>query len=266
MSWGTQEGGVPQPYRIEVESAAWDLARNKEGELVKNKNGENLVNLVLEGKAWRLIENEDGGHDVGEEIEPVDGKHNRRSFLLGNSSQWQDPREDGKKIDSTRGKDEMPWAQSELGRLMQSLIDLLGVDGLIEKLGEDWNVAANYAGHTYDLLPKHDVNADGSPVTYTSKGNDKIDWYTVVGALDPEGGAKKAAPKRRSRAKKTEEAPAEEVSLADALAAAWLAFKPNGNAEEFVEFVQEADNFDRFADLVKLDDEAFDKLMDSVLA
>jgi hypothetical protein len=252
MPWGTSEGGTPQPYRIEVLSANWEKARKTDGTLVTSRNGENLMNLVFEGNAWRLVEEDDGSYSQGEAIEPVDGKHNRRSFLIGNTAQWLDPRENGQRIEAVRGPDEMPWAKSEVGRLINSLVELVGAD----ELGTwgDWEDAETWAGRTYDLVPRHDLDKEGNPVTFkNSAGDTKIDWYFGAVAVGGEGAsastpAATPAP-RRGRAK------APNGDLAGLLKAAYADFK--GTEDEFVDYVQ-SEEFAGMAELAQLSDDEFD--------
>ena len=264
MPWGTSEGGIPQPYRMEIKSAHWGKARDRDGELVTNRQGENLLNLIFEGDAHRLIEEEDGSFSVGEAIEPVDGKHNRRSFLIGNTAQWIDPREDGSVVEATRGPDEMPWAKSEVGRLINSLVELVGTDTL-ESWG-DWEKAETWSGRSFDLVPKHDLDADDNPITYkTRTGEEKIDWYFIAVAesdgteseTGEAAGAETTAetkPARRSRKSSD--------GLLKAVQAAYKAFK--GNEDEFVNFI-ETDEFAEHEALAKLDDPAFDALIDKAV-
>ena len=255
MPWGTSEGGIPQPYRMEIKSAHWEKARNRDGELVTNRQGENLMNLVFEGDAFRLLEEADGSYSVGEVIEPVDGKHNRRSFLIGNTSQWIDPREDGSVIEATRGPDEMPWARSEVGRFINSLVELVGTDTL-ETWGA-WEQAETWNGRTFDLVPKHDLDADDNPVTYkTRTGEEKIDWYFVAVAESGGNGTEEKKPARRSRSKGSDD------GLLKALTVAYKDF--SGNEDEFVTFI-ETDEFEEHQALAKLDDDAFDTLINKVV-
>ena len=256
MPWGTSEGGIPQPYRMEIKSAHWDKARDRDGELVTNRQGENLMNLVFEGNAFRLVEEEDGSYSVGEVIEPIDGKHNRRSFMIGNTSQWIDPREDGSIIEATRGPDEMPWARSEVGRFINSLVELVGTDTL-ETWGK-WEEAKTWNGRTFDLVPKHDLDADDNPVTFkTRSGEEKVDWYHVVVAESGGNGAEaEAKPSRRSRSG---------GSSNNLLAAVQAAYKDfSGNEDEFVSFI-ETDEFTEHEALAKLDDDAFDDLVNKAV-
>lgn len=258
MPWGTQEGGIPQPYRIEVLSAHWDKARDRDGKLVTNRNGENLMNLVFEGNAWRLVEEEDGSFSQGEAIEPVDGKHNRRSFLLGNTAQWIDPRENGKRIESTRGEGEMPWSKSEAGRLIGSLVELVGTDTL-ETWG-DWEAADTWSGRTYDLVPAHDLDKEGNPVTYKDRdGNERIDWYFTATAVS--GGEKAAA--KSSPAAGRRRGGKSNGDLASLVKEAYAAFK--GSEDEFVDFIQ-SDDFAGAGELAKLSDEDFDALVTAAVA
>jgi len=265
MSWGTSEGGIPQPYRMEVKAAHWDLARNRDGELVITSRGANLLNLIFEGKAWRLVENADGGYDLGDEIEPIDGKFNRRSFLLGNTEQWIDPREDGKKVESVRGPGEFPWAKSEVGRLINSLIETVGVDEL-ETWG-DWTEAESFAGHTFDLVPHHDTDKDGNPVVYKTKdGTERIDWYFVAAAVDVKGGGKEKA-KAPSKTADTSTTTrrrrgGDDTDLATAVKAAWKEF--DGSEDEFIDFIQ-APDFAHAAALAKLSDDEFDAVVDKAI-
>ncbi len=254
MPWGTSEGGTPQPYRIEIESAHWEKARNRDGELVVTRNGENLMNLIFEGNAYRLVEESDGSYSVGDPIEPLEGKYNRRSFLLGNTSQWQDPREDGKTVENTRGPDQMPWSKSEVGRLINSLVELLGTDEL-ETWGK-WEEADTWAGRTLNLVPTHDVNDDGEPVTFTtSSGDTRIDWYFIADSVGEE--EKKKRGKGRSRAKSNGTVTAEE------LAADYKKF--DGSEDDFVDYIQ-SDEYRFSEELAKLTDDAFDKLIEEALA
>lgn len=250
MPWGTSEGGIPQPYRIEVQSSHWEKARNREGELVTNRQGENLMNLVLEGNAFRLVEEDDGSFSLGEAIEPIDGKINRRSMLIGNTSQWTDPREDGKKIESVRGPNEMPWARSEIGRLINSLVELVGTD-VLEDWGP-WEEAATWNSRTFDLVPVHDLDKEGNPVTFTTgAGEERIDWYFTAVAVS--NGAKKSSGKRRGKTS---------GSLEAAMEKAYKGFK--GNEDEFVDFLQ-TENFDQHESLAKLSDKEFDALVDKTV-
>lgn len=266
MPWGTSEGGTPQPYRIEVVEAHWDMVRRGDGTLVETRDGENLMSLVFEGHAKRLIEEEDGSFSVGEDIEPLEGKYNRRSFLIGKTSQWTDPRENGEKIESTRGPDEMPWAKSELGRFIESLVGLIGVDALAE-WGE-WEEAETWKGHTFDIVPTHDTKKDGSPATYTTgDGEERIDWYFIAVAADEDGGgkAKSSSSKGRSsgsRSRRSRGKGDSNGSLEDALKKAFSDFE--GDEDEFIDFI-ETDEFDRSEELAKLSDKDFDELMDKIL-
>ena len=257
MPWGTSEGGIPQPSRMEIKSAHWDKARDRDGELVTNRQGENLMNLVFEGDAFRLVEEEDGSYSVGEVIEPIDGKHNRRSFMIGNTSQWIDPREDGSVIEATRGPDEMPWARSEVGRFINSLVELVGTDTL-ETWGA-WEQADTWSGRTFDLVPKHDLDAKDNPVTFkTRSGEEKVDWYFIAVAESGSNGAEtaEAKPSRRGRSKGSED------GLLKTLQTAYKDFK--GNEDEFVDFIQ-ANEFPEHEALAKLDDAAFDALIDKAV-
>lgn len=259
MPWGTSEGGTPQPYQIEIQSAHWELARNRDGELVLTKNGENLMNLVFEGDAHRLVEEEDGSYSVGERIEPLEGKFNRRSFLLGNTSQWTDPREDGTKVENTRGPDQMPWIKSEVGRLIQSLVDLVGMDEL-ETWGP-WEEAKTWEGRTFDLVPTHDVKEDGSPVTFKrGDGEERIDWYLQVVAVG--GGEGKKAPAKKATRGRRKASGADNGSIEAKVKQAYADFK--GSEDEFVDYIQ-SDEFEGADDLAKLDDDSFDKLVDEVV-
>ncbi|MFQ5524239.1 MAG: hypothetical protein ACE5F5_11810 [Acidimicrobiia bacterium] len=251
MPWGTSEGGIPQPYQIKVLSAHWEKARKRDGELVTTRAGENLMNLVFEGEAHRLIEQEDGSYSVGEIIEPLDGEHNRRSFLIGNTSQWVDPRENGEKIESTRGAGEMPWARSELGRLIASLVELIGTDEL-ETWGP-WEEASSWAGRTYQLVPTHDTDADGNPVTYTTgDGQERIDWYFQCVGVEKAGGGRKKARSRKSGSS----------GLEGKLKKAYDDF--DGSEDEFVDYIQ-TDDFALSGELAKLSDDDFDALIDKVV-
>ena len=259
MPWGVSEGGVPQPYRMAIESAHWEKARDRDGKLVTNRQGENLMNLVFEGAAHRLVEDEDGSFTVGEAIEPVDGKTNRRSFLIGNTSQWVDPREDGKRIEAVRGPDEMPWAKCEVGRLINSLVETVGGDEL-EKWGK-WEEAATWQGRTFDLVPQHDVNKDGEPVTYTDKnGTERIDWYFVAAGVSGSE-AKATAPKGRSRSRKADSNG--ETDLKALLAKAYKGF--DGNEDEFVDFIQ-TDEFEGKDAVALLSDDEFDAIVSETVA
>lgn len=264
MPWGVSEGGVPQPYRIQVENAYWEPVRNNDGELVKaSRSGEPLMRLTLEGRAWRL--EDDGGELViGEEIEPVDGKHNRRGFLIGDQSQWIDPREDGKKIESVRSKDDMPWARSELGQLIKSLIDLVGTDTLDE--WGDWHEADSWAGRTYDMVPVFETNDDGEPITYKTRSGEerqRMHWAVAnVEEGESKGGSKsgsKGGSKSRGRSRRKK---GDGVDLEAALRAEWEAF--TGDEDEFLAYV-EGDDFEHAAEVAKLSDDEFDELMDKVI-
>lgn len=260
MPWGTQEGGIPQPYRIEVLAVHWDKARDRDGKLVTNRNGENLMNLVLEGNAWRLVEEEDGGFSQGEVIEPIDGKHNRRSFLLGNTAQWVDPRENGKRIESTRGEGEMPWSKSEAGRLIGSLVELVGTD-VLETWGE-WEDADTWSGRTYDLVPRHDLDKEGNPVTYKDKeGNERIDWHFGAVAVSGEGAAAATSSPAAAKGGRRRKG-GDNGDLAGLVKAAFGAFK--GSEDEFVDFIQ-SEEFSGAGELAKLSDEDFDALVGVVV-
>lgn len=259
MPWGTQEGGTPQPYRIEVKNAHWELMRTRDGELVVTR-GENLMTLVFEGDAYRLVEEEDGSYSVGERIDPLEGKYNRRSFRLGNTSQWTDPREDGSKVESTRGSDEMPWAKSDVGRLIQSLVDTVGMDEL-ETWGP-WEESKTWEGKAFDLVPTFDKKEDGSPVTYETRDGDKrIDWYFQAVAVGD--GKGKATPSSRGSSRgRRKTSGTDNGSLEAKVRQAYADFK--GSEDEFVDYIQ-SDEFEASEELAKLDDNSFDSLVDKVV-
>ena len=259
MPWGTSEGGIPQPYRMEVINSHFEKKRDRDGNLISSRNGDNLLTLVWEGNRSRLEETEDG-FEVGEVIEPYEGKYNIRRFDVGWTNTYVDVREDGSQVEHVAfpmDEDEsMPRTTMGIGRLINSLVELVGADELNEGW-EPWYKASAWQGRTFDLAPKHDTDKNGNPVT--RRGDDQIDWYYEIIAIvdqEPAKETEEKKPARRSRSKGSDD------GLLKALTAAYKDF--SGNEDEFVTFI-ETDEFEEHQALAKLDDDAFDTLINKVV-
>ena len=258
MPWGTSEGGIPQPYRMEVINSHFEKKRDRDGNLISSRNGDNLLTLVWEGNRSRLEETE-SGFEVGEVIEPYEGKYNIRRFDVGWTNTYVDVREDGSQIEHAAfpmDQDEsMPRTTMGIGRLINSLVELVGADELNESW-EPWYMASAWQGRTFDLAPKHDIDKSGNPVT--RRGDDQIDWYYEIVAIVDQEPTKETEtkPSRRSRGQGSDD------GLLQTLQAAFKNFK--GNEDEFTTFIQ-SDEFPENETLAKLDDDAFDALIDKAV-
>lgn len=262
MPWGTSEGGIPQPYRMEVVNSHFEKKRDRDGNLISSRNGDNLLTLVWEGNRSRLEETE-SGFEVGEVIEPYEGKYNIRRFDVGWTNTYVDVREDGSQVEhvaSPMDQDEsMPRTTMGIGRLINSLVELVGADELNESW-DSWYKASAWQGRTFDLAPKHDIDKSGNPVT--RRGDDQIDWYYEIIAIVDQESAKEPEtgeadkPSRRSRSKRSDD------GLLKTLQADFKAYQ--GNEDEFVNFIQ-SDEYPQHEVLAKLNDDAFDALVDKAV-